>query len=386
MNVKKSILITNGHLNSGGVERSLVNVLRNFDFEKFDVDLLLFEGLGDYYRYIPSEVNVINFDLSPYYGSYIVSIKNSISNKDYKGIFLKIILMLSAKIDIRFYKLLKFLRITKRRYDVGIAYRTGLSLDYISYCIKSKTKYMWWHHGEYNLKESKNLNKSLKNINKIVCVSKSTKKMISPFLKSDKCIIPNMLDVTNVLNNSIKFNPYKQDNTKILVSVGRLSEEKHMINCVLTMDKLLHRGYTNIKWYLVGDGLERNNIEEEINSRNLQENVILVGNQENPYPYIKYANFYVHTSYVESQGLSVLEAMALGKCGVVTKSLGVEEFIVHGENALLAEQSVDDLVKNIELLLNDSTLLNKLTQNQLSTIKQFSPEIVMKDIYKLLEE
>ena len=43
MRFKKRILFINGHLNAGGVERSLVDVLRHMDYTKYAVDLLLLE-------------------------------------------------------------------------------------------------------------------------------------------------------------------------------------------------------------------------------------------------------------------------------------------------------------------------------------------------------
>ena len=44
--MKKKILFINGHLIVGGVERSLVDVLRHLDYDKYDVDLLLLEDMG----------------------------------------------------------------------------------------------------------------------------------------------------------------------------------------------------------------------------------------------------------------------------------------------------------------------------------------------------
>ena len=38
--MKKKLLFINGHLNVGGVERSLVDLLRNIDYNKYDIDLL----------------------------------------------------------------------------------------------------------------------------------------------------------------------------------------------------------------------------------------------------------------------------------------------------------------------------------------------------------
>ena len=52
----KKILFINGHLNTGGVERSLVDVLKHMDYTKYAVDLLLLEDTGDYVSELPPEV------------------------------------------------------------------------------------------------------------------------------------------------------------------------------------------------------------------------------------------------------------------------------------------------------------------------------------------
>ena len=45
----QNVLFINGHLNTGGVERSLVDILRHMDDTKYTVDVLLLEEKGDYY-------------------------------------------------------------------------------------------------------------------------------------------------------------------------------------------------------------------------------------------------------------------------------------------------------------------------------------------------
>ena len=82
--MKKKILFINGHLNAGGVEQSLVDILCNLDLEKFDIELLLLEGFGDYTKEIPKQVKVRLFDLHNTYGSVITSIKKCLNLKDWK--------------------------------------------------------------------------------------------------------------------------------------------------------------------------------------------------------------------------------------------------------------------------------------------------------------
>ena len=69
--MKKKILFINGHLNVGGVEKSLVDILQHMDYEKFEVDLLLLEELGDYIGELPKQVNVHLASLENTYGSLV---------------------------------------------------------------------------------------------------------------------------------------------------------------------------------------------------------------------------------------------------------------------------------------------------------------------------
>ena len=386
----KKILFVNGHLNSGGVEKSLVNLLNVLDYTKYDVDLLLFEGYGEYLDQIPKEVNIIACDLRNTYGSVISVIKKSLKKHDFKTIIYKVILTMCSKISLKSIKLFKLMNITDSYYDYAIAYRVGICTDYVSFCVKAQKKYMWWHHGEFDYTEEqvKNWRVSLENIDQIVCVSESSKKLITPYFPKHAnrmSVIPNILDIEEIKKKSKQFNPYDVSDKKIIVSVGRLSPEKMMINAVFAMDNLVKQGYESIKWYLIGDGQERELIENEIRKRKLEKFIVCVGSQNNPYPYISNADFYVHTSYVESQGIAVLEAMALEKCGVVTRSRGVEEFIIDGENALLAEQTVESLVNKIRNLLDDLSVLDKSKKNQLTTAKLYEADKIVEKIETLIE-
>lgn len=99
---------------------------------------------------------------------------------------------------------------------------------------------------------------------------------------------------------------------------------------------------------------------------------------------MKYANLFVHPSYIESQGLTVLEAMALGVPCVVTKSRGPCEFIQGGVNGLLTEQSPESLTAGVLEILNDRALYQHIQENT-KCPEQFSPEQVMKRIEALID-
>lgn len=384
------LLFVNGHLNVGGVEKSLIDLLQSIDYEKHQVDLLLFEEYGDYLPQVPPEVNVILCNLQSTYGAFIPSILNAIKKCDARTILLKLIFTLSEQFGIKCISLMKLLRITPKEYDCAIAYRVGIAADYVGFAVQAKKKYMWWHHGEFDYSEHQ-VNKwrktSLK-MDKIVCVSEYTKQMILPHFpekKEDLMVIPNMILPEIIKERALENNPYNESTKLKLVSVGRMSPEKHMIDCVEAMDILVKRGYCDLEWYLVGDGVERNSIEKEIVVRNLQGKVVCVGSQENPYPYLKNADIFVHPSHVESQGLSVLEALALNKASVITKSSGVCEFIVNGENGILVEKGPVFLADAIiELIENEDKRIR--LQNLSKCPEQFLKETVMDRFYSITQE
>ena len=318
--MKKNIIFVNGHLNVGGVEKSLIDVLKHFDYEQYNVDLLLFEDLGDYYNDLPSSVNVIFMDITKTYGSFIGCIKELLKERNYTLLLMKIIMMFSSKIDQRLLRLAKPLIKINKHYDVAIAYRVGFCAEVVAHCVNSKKKICWWHHGEINYDEKmiSRISDTYKCFDNIISVSQGCKEMIDNCfsnITSKTSVISNMIDIDEIQALGKQFNPYASiDRTsKIIVSVGRLSKEKNFINVVNISKNLIESGFHDFIWYIVGEGLERNNIEEQININKLNHHVILVGNQVNPYPFMANADIMVHPSLVESQCITVLESMSLGK-------------------------------------------------------------------------
>ena len=91
----KNVIIVSSHLNVGGVERSLVDMLKHFNYNKYNVDLLLLEGTGDYLDEIPINVNIINKDTRPAFGLIATSIKQNIRTQNWFALKFRLILILS---------------------------------------------------------------------------------------------------------------------------------------------------------------------------------------------------------------------------------------------------------------------------------------------------
>lgn len=390
MNIKKKLLFVNGHLNVGGVERSLVDLLRHCDYSKYDIDLLLFEDVGDYKDEIPKEVNIIFYDLTKTYGGIYSCFKKAISNKDFKTIYIRIVFTLERILGINIKKTLRPIFKNLKEYDCAIAYRVGFCSEFVAYVIKAKKKITWWHHGsfEYDKKETQQIEKIYKNFDYIVSVSEGCKKMLIQNLSNIENkikVIPNIIDTNYIEARSIEevsgINEYR-DFIK-LVSIGRLSKEKCMINCVYCCKKLVDAGY-NIKWILIGDGVEYENIEKEVEEYGLQENIHMLGSIKNPYKYLRHADIYVHPSNVESMSITVLEAMTLNIPVVVVASIGPSEFIVNDENGILVQPKIDDLYKGIVKMLANKDLRDKFSKSNRLLLLNYSQENILNKFYKLM--
>lgn len=379
----RKVLFINGHLNTGGVERSLVDVLKHMDYKKYAVDLLLLEDTGDYASELPSEVHVLFRDIHHTYGSFASSIRRCIAAHDWMCLRLRFLFLLRKVFGACALKRAATILLGKHHYDCVIGFRPGICSDLAAYSVQTDRKITWWHHGEFNVDRAAYGDMCGK-MNAVAVVSQSCKAMLQeklPELESKLVCIPNMLDAA-AIGQKAENSPYTDDMLHI-VSVGRLAPEKHFEN-IIPVAKTLRDMSTDFVWHIVGDGSEHARLESLIAENDLKDHVILEGSKANPYSYMKYADLFVHPSYIESQGLTVLEAMALGVPCVVTKSLGLCEFIEDGVNGLLTEQSPESLTEKVLSILTDKTLYQSIKENTVCP-EQFAPDRVMRQIEELID-
>ena len=371
--MKKKILFVNGHLNVGGVEKSLVDLLKNIDYDLYDVDLLLFEGLGDYEKELPQEVNVIFYDITNTYGSIASVLTKAIRNRDWETLKSKLVLFMANKVNNQYLKYFKHLLPIQKEYDCAIAYRVGFCADIVAYAVNALKKICWWHHGVCNYGEDfkKNMNKTFLKMDKIVSVSQGCKQMIQENFCLDKdavVVIPNMIDIDDVLEKSVLFDVHFTSRYNF-VTVGRLSKEKHVDNVVSIAKQLVSNGLTDFTWYIIGDGQEYERIENLILENGLEKWIKMLGTKDNPYPYMKCSTLLVHTSLVESQCLTVLEAMALSIPCVVTNSLGPSEFIINYKNGILTSDDPKEIANCILDILANENLYYRVSENSNETVQ-----------------
>lgn len=389
--MKSKILFINGHLNYGGVEKSLVDILNNIDYKKYSVDLLLLEGMGDYFSFIPKEVNVILFDLHNTYGNLFSVIRKCLKKCDFLSIWIKFVFLLSDFLGIKVISLLKPFILKNSNYDAVIGFRPGVSSDFAAWLFNANKRILWWHNGEINMNsnQKKNYIDDCVSIDLIVSVSNGCRNMLISELNINEkkiVVIPNMIDSHKIVKMAHDYIPIELSENKLkIVSVGRLSEEKHFDNCIRAASLLKSCGISFI-WIIVGEGTERAHLENLIKKFGVQECISLVGKKKNPYPYMFNADIYVHSSYIESQSLTILESMTLGIPCVIADSLGPSEYCKNGYNCIYVEHGGHALFEGIKRMLElyNANSLTAMKNNAKNTALQFSNRQVMKQIYTLL--
>lgn len=390
--MKKTVLFINGHLDAGGCERSLIDVLKNIDYKEYDVDLLLLEHMGDYRDEVPKDVNVILQSIDYAFGGFISCIMKAIIRKDWFSFFFRFYYLLGDKVNHRFWRRLKKLfKEVRSNYDIIVAYRPGICTELAAFTFQGDKKISWWHHGSmiFSGKSAEILNISYRQMDSIVAVSSSSALLVTktfPDIKNKIEVIPNMIVPSELYDKSKQFDPkeFQRFDFKI-ISVGRMSPEKNMILCP-HIASLLKKSGMSFGWILIGDGEEEQRIKNTIEQLGLKNDVIMVGKKSNPYPYIVSADIMVHPSLIESQGITLLESMVLKTPVVAVASEGPQEFINTGENGYLVDNNVEEIVHTIEMLYTNTNLRKLIADNAAKDVQRFGCKEIMKKIKKVFEK
>lgn len=388
--MKKTVLFINGHLDAGGCERSLIDVLKNIDYKEYDVDLLLLEHMGDYRDEVPKDVNVILQSIDYAFGGFISCIMKAIIRKDWFSFFFRFYYLLGGKVNYRFWRRLKKLfKEVRGNYDIIVAYRPGICTELAAFVFQGNKKISWWHHGCMNFsgKSADLLGISYRQMDSIVTVSSSSALLVAetfPDIKDKIEVIPNMIVTTELYNKSKQFEPKEFQNSDFkIISVGRMSPEKNMVLCPYIAN-LLKKSGISFRWILIGSGEEEPKVKNAIEQLDLQNDVIMVGKKSNPYPYIVRADIMVHPSLVESQGITLLESMVLKTPVIAVASKGPQEFINTGENGYLVDNNAEEIAHTIEMLYTNTSLRKLIADNAAKDVRRFGCEEIMKKINNIL--
>lgn len=373
MNKRKKVLFVINSMMCGGAEKSLISLLPLIDYSKYSVDLQLFRKSGEFLELIPKEVNIL--DNIIYFDFLKKSFKEKLlySKKSYFLSYLKnsIGIRVNKKnhaTEIFWSACHSSIDTNPNKYDVAIAWGQGNPTHYVAEKVNAVKK-IAWINADY-VKTGHNMDFDKKYYDKfdnVVAVSNELEKMLSakfPFLDDKLTVILDIQNADLILKmaslDSEEFHKDKGD--VIITTVGRMVYLKGYDIAVDTA-KQLKKEKIKFKWYFVGEGPEKEKIISQIKKNNLENEIILTGAKNNPYPYVKNADIYVQTSRQEGYCLTLAEARILNKPIVTTNFDVVHEQIIDGENGLIVNIDANSIADGIIKLLNNNDLRNNLITN-----------------------
>lgn len=153
---------------------------------------------------------------------------------------------------------------------------------------------------------------------------------------------------------------------QLLLIVGTLTDNKGQLAALNLIENLDE----NYKLILVGDGPERQKIEEYIKVKKLANKVKLVGKINNVEEYYWVSDILLCLSRNEGLPLTILEGMATGLPVLTTKIGGIPEIFVNMENGFFIDRNNTlDIVSKVRILFDDPNMLEGLRKNNLKKIR-----------------
>ena len=280
--------------------------------------------------------------------------------------------------------------LSNETYDLAMACH-GMNIGQLCktlYQVKAKKK-IAWIHGDHPFTgiHKKDVSFIYDKFDKVFCVSKNVKeKFITdfPLVKEKTEIYYNHIDVQDILQKAEEKLDIEYNNSQInVVTVGRVSKEKGQDLIPGITKNLISKGY-NVHWYIVGDGPDRQRIENLIVENGVDKNVTILGMKSNPYPYVKNCDIYVQTSYSEAYGLTIFEAVILEKIVIATDVGGANELLKDGENIIFVKPDVNSIAEKVHYILLDKNLQEKIKNNLHG--RDYSNESEIKKLLEFLDK
>lgn len=392
--MKKKILFYTSGVGLGGVEKVVLEVLKEIDKSKFDIKLALqYENENLFENEIPKEVNY------KYMLPQKIIDKSLYYRERKKNIFYK--MLYSFMLSYEKYTIKKnYLEFSKDR-EIVIDFKSGDFLKLINLENAVDKKRICWLHGEITKlnkyeKRKKFLRENLNKCDKVICICEDMKNGVIkeiPELEEKLEVIYNPFDIEKIKIKSNDYSEIKKEEKKLLednyiIMVSRLELKMKDFDTLIKAFKIVNQKRKDIKLYLLGEGPDREKIENMIKNEDLQEYIKLLGVKRNPYTWIKNSKLLVHSSKSEGFGLVLVEALILKRIIVSTNcKVGPREILDSGKYGSLVEVGDYNAMAQeiLELLQENSIKREKYLSNIDESVERFDKKNIIKQIERVLE-
>ncbi|EIA5785154.1 CDP-glycerol glycerophosphotransferase family protein [Staphylococcus pseudintermedius] len=407
---KEKILLYPGGMKHNGITTSVINLLANINYDKYDVTVFTnntnnveqlnnLQSLNDNVRIVLRR------------GPMIATFKELYQNEfvRQRGIY--------KSFEKRLYPKALFEREFRKifgdsQFDYAIDY-SGYAMFWSNLVLASgaKKKYILLHSDiksdmERTVKGKRPHYQNLKGVislypyfDKLVSVSEATKKLNQPNfgglkLKNRHIASRNTINIEKInqlvdddsdlfekngtpvlptlTEHGMEAIEFSQDDFKI-VSVGRLSPEKGFDLLIKAVAELAPK-YPQLKLYILGDGPLKGTLKSLVEQLGIQNHVYFLGQRRNPFFIVKRADVFALTSHYEGQSMVILEALTVGT-HVLASDIIANRYVLEDEKyGMLVEKNEVDIAKGLEQFINgtnkDYAKFDAVAYNE-ETIQEF---------------
>lgn len=325
----KRILFIIQEYTQGGITKCLENLLGFFPQTNYEIFIYsLYEDGGDYYKNVFADRILKKSKL--YY-----LLHDNIYTRKIMGAYNK--LTNAYNFGFLYHYEAAYLQ-KKYNFDVVVAYHEGMTVEFAS-CFHNAKKITWLHCDPKILGRSMiaTYRRYYEKMDVVVGVSSVVKKSfleLMPHFLGKVEVINNFLDTKFIKNKSnesiVDESQMKEDNFTI-ISIGRSTKVKQFEKIPVIMRQVVEQGVKNVCWYIIASGNECNKeISNAIIDNGMEHHVRMLGEKDNPYPYIKQSDLLISTSFSEAYPTVVNEAQTLGVPVIANNYPSAKEIISDG--------------------------------------------------------
>ena len=346
---KRDLLFAAVSLDIGGIEKALVNLVNKIDLKKYNITIVLEEKKGIFLNKVKD-------------GIIIKEIKVNNSSNILKR---KVINFMTKYI----YKVFNY-----KNFDFSCCYAT-YSYSCSKIALMSSDNSSFYVHNDYrriykNIKDFKNFfeTRSISKFNNIIFVSNENKNGFVEIYKNlkNKCIVlNNFINTEEIINQSKEPIKTKRNNNKTLILyVGRLDEHAKKISKQINLVENLD----NVELWIIGSGPDKKLYEKEIKDKKLEKRIILFGKKDNPFPYMKKADYIIFTSDYEGFPVTYLEALTLNK-NIITTFPTSDDKIDIRKYADIISTDEKKMVHEVKKIISNKRKNNKIEIENIQTAR-----------------
>lgn len=356
---KKKILFILGVLDSGGVAKSLVNLVNVMDREKYDVSLLLVSDiLGPYYELLPKDIEILTSDVMASVGT-VHGLKSLLLHGHlllFWGTLLRLFVACFSK-SWSAYILSRLMPAIDGSYDLIVDYNGQQQTYYMVDKLNGRKKVSFFHSDYSKWPYYYQMDKRYYPLlDAIFTISPLCVKSLKEFFpnQSNKIFLFENISSLDVIRHLSESTICINENVRWkLLTIGHVCKNKGTDLAIEAASLLKERG-VDFVWYFIGNTSELNQFKPLIERCGLQDKLKFLGIKTNPYPYLKMADIIVHPSLFEGKSVTLDEAKLLCKPIVVTNFSTVNDQFENGVNANIVSMTPKDIYGGIlDLMVDD---------------------------------